>query len=136
MIESAPIVAERQFSRHQIMEFEATLKQAPQFQFEVTHNYARELFIPKDTVLTGKIHRHAHWNVVPKGKIRVITEEGEKLIEGPAVFMSKPGTKRIGYALEDTIWITIHPASEGHFDLGKIEEAVIAPDYQSLEDKQ
>ncbi len=93
--------------------------------------YARELFIPKGVVLTGKIHKTEHINIVSQGKIAVATEDGQKIIEAPCIFVSKPGTKRAGYALEDTTWITIHVTEET--DLMKIEQQVIATDHGEIE---
>ena len=92
--------------------------------------YARELFIPKGSILTGKIHKTEHLNIVSQGVIAVATEEGQKLIKAPCTFVSKPGTKRAGYALEDTTWTTIHVTEET--DLEKIEDQVIAKDYSEV----
>lgn len=92
--------------------------------------YARELRIPKGMVLTGKIHKTEHLNIVSKGRIAVSSIEGRKVIEAPATFVSMPGTKRAGYALEDTVWTTIHVTEET--DLAKIEAEVIAKDYNEM----
>lgn len=92
--------------------------------------YARELFIPAGVVLTGKIHKTRHLNIISKGRIAVATEQGPKVVEAPHIMVSDPGTKRAGYALEDTIWITIHVTEET--DLDKIEQQVIAEDYDDL----
>lgn len=70
--------------------------------------YAREITIPKDVVLTGKIHKFEHLNFLMKGKISVLTEDGIKEITAPAVIPSMPGTKRVGYTHEETIWVTVH----------------------------
>lgn len=96
--------------------------------------YAREIFIPKGTVLTGKIHRTQHLNVVSQGKIRVWTEGGMKTIEAPFTMVSQPGTKRVGYALEDTVWTTFHATNET--DLVKLEEQLIAPSHAVLEEEK
>lgn len=95
--------------------------------------YMREIFIPKGTVLTGKIHRHAHPNVLLKGEVRVFTEDGglEHYV-APMAMISTAGTKRAVLALEDTVWLTFHSVGEER-DLGKIEEIVIAPDYQTYD---
>lgn len=132
-------------TRKQIMRLENALieaKKAAGENFEigntdkecpVTHHfapgmYAREMFIPAGTVLVGKIHRFAHVNTVAKGRIIVATEEGLKEVAAPAVFVSPPETKRAGYAIEDTVWITYHPTEET--DLEKIEQAVILPGFE------
>ena len=91
--------------------------------------YAREIFIPKGHVVVGKIHRHAHLNIISKGKVQVVTEEGKKTLE-PGVFISPAGVKRAVYAIEDTTWTTIHVTEET--DLKKIEDYVIAPSFDAL----
>ncbi len=95
--------------------------------------YARELFIPKGVVMTGKIHKTTHLVIISKGKIAVSNHDGREVIEGPCTFVSYPGAKRAVYALEDTIWTTIHVTEET--DLVKIEQQVIANDYAEIEDK-
>ncbi len=95
--------------------------------------YAREMFIPKGTLIIGKIHRHQHLNIISKGKVVVYTEFGEKHLEGPVTFVSEIGLKRSVFAVEDTLWTTIHLTEfVGEENLGKIEEEVIAPDYQEM----
>lgn len=97
----------------------------------VTHHYApglyaRELFIPAGVVIVGKTHRHAHLNIISKGRIRVVSEFGAREVIAPCSFISEPGIKRAGYALEDTVWTTLHPTDKT--DLAAIEAEVIMPD--------
>lgn len=95
--------------------------------------YAREMFIPKGTLIIGKIHRHQHLNFIQKGKVSVATEFGIKYLEAPCVFVSEEGLKRVVVAEEDTIWVTVHMTKHNsEQDLGKIEEEVIAPTYNEL----
>lgn len=97
------------------------------------HAYAREMFIPKGTVIIGKIHRHQHLNFISKGKVIVITEFGQKHLEAPCTFVSEVGLKRAVYAEEDTLWTTVHLTEHGNEeDLSKIEDEVIAPSYDDL----
>ena len=71
--------------------------------------YAREMSIPEGTLLIGKIHKHRHHNFLMQGSIIVLTEdEGVKLLQAPLMVVSEPGTQRIGYAVTDTIWTTVH----------------------------
>lgn len=95
--------------------------------------YAREMFIPKGTLIIGKIHRHQHLNIISKGKVVVYTEFGEKHLEGPVTFVSEIGLKRSVFAIEDTLWTTIHLTQfVGEENLGKIEDEVISPDYEQM----
>jgi len=95
--------------------------------------YAREMLIPKGTLIIGKIHRHKHLNIISKGKVTVFTEFGEKHLEGPVTFISEIGLKRSVYAVEDTLWTTIHLTEfVGEEHLDKIEQEVIAPSYEEM----
>lgn len=109
--------------RRIIYAVEAKLMELPQVQsvFEPVHRradglYAREIFIPKGTMLTGKIHKRQHMNMIVKGDITVLTEDGVKRIQAPAIIVSEPGTKRLGWAHEDTVWITLHATAETEID--------------------
>jgi hypothetical protein len=90
--------------------------------------YAREIFIPKGTLLTGKIHKTEHLNIVSKGEISVLTEAGPQRVKAPFTIVSLPGTKRVGYAHEDTVWTTIHATTET--DLEKLEAELIAESHE------
>jgi hypothetical protein len=94
--------------------------------------YGRTLSFPRGAIIVGKIHKHAHLNVLSKGDVLVFTESGglERLI-GPKTMVSPPGTKRALLALEDTVWTTVHLTDET--DLEKIEEHVIAKSYEEYD---
>lgn len=123
--------------REKVMRLEEALKQLPQLPEDVHHHFApgvymRELRIPKGAVLTGKIHRTEHLNILASGEISVLTEHGVKRLKAPCVIKSSPGIKRAGYAHEDTVWICVHPTTET--DLAKLEEQLIAPSFEALGD--
>ncbi len=86
--------------------------------------YARELHIPAGCVLSGKTHATEHLNVMC-GDITVVTQDGWKRLTGWHVIKSKPGTMRLGFAHQGTMWITIHPTDET--DLKKLEAELIIP---------
>ena len=93
--------------------------------------YAREMTIPAGVLLTGKIHRYPQVNIVSKGRITVVTEEGMRTVEAPYTFVSPAGVKRLGYAHTDTVWTTLHGTHET--DLEKIEAEFIAPTFEDLD---
>lgn len=115
--------------RAKVNQVEAFMLTLPQVTLKVVHHfsdglYARELHIPKGTILTGKIHKTRNLNIMLQGDLSVLTPEGVKRVQAPFTIVSPPGTKRIAYAHEDTIWTTIHATEET--DLAKIEEQFIA----------
>lgn len=92
--------------------------------------YVREIFIPKGTLIVGKIHKHSHPNFLLHGEVSVMTEEGPKKLKAPLSMISPPGTKRVVYAHEDCVWITVHRTNKTN--LKKIEKEVIAKTYHEL----
>jgi len=93
--------------------------------------YVREILLPKGSLLVGKIHKHSHPNFLMSGDVSVLTEEGSKRLKAPMSMISPAGTKRVVYAHEDTVWVTIHITNKT--DLKDIEEEIIAKDYDELD---
>jgi hypothetical protein len=125
---------DRQQVRAKLFALEAKLLEFPQQELPLEHLfahgvYARKMFIPKGTLLTGKIHKFSHINVVLIGDISVATEFGVQRIKAPAIFVAEPGTKRAGFAHEDTIFINIHGTFET--DIEKLEDELVTNDYQT-----
>lgn len=121
--------------RERIAEIEAVILALPQIEVQLTHRfskgiYARELFIPKGAVLTGKIHKFENLNVISQGDVSVFSIDGVMRVKAPYTFVASPGAKRLIYAHEDTIWTSIHATEET--DLEKIEEEVIAKTYDEV----
>lgn len=115
--------------RDRIHEFESEIRKLPPVDCPIKHHfsegiYAREMFIPKGTVVTGKIHKYENLNIMSKGKLSIRTESGVITVEAPFTVVSPPGTKRIAYAHEDSIWTTIHATSER--DVKIIEQYFVA----------
>lgn len=84
----------------------------PQLAVKLTHHfaqgvYAREGFIPKGTVFTGRVHTQSQINIISKGDISVLTERGLIRMTAPCTLVSPPGAQRAAYAHEDTVWTTI-----------------------------
>ena len=72
-------------------------------------SYGREMTLPAGLVVVGKIHKHAHINVISKGRVQVFTEQAGVLeLAAPCTFVSSPGTKRVVHVLEETVWTTVH----------------------------
>lgn len=91
--------------------------------------YGREMFLPAGMIVVGKIHKHAHVNVISQGCVHVFTEhEGKLELRAPCTFVSSPGTKRAVHVIEDTVWTTVHVTDKT--DLAEIEREVIATDFE------
>jgi hypothetical protein len=128
-------VLTKEAGRAAVLAIEDKIKQLPQIDPPLEHGfapgvYARKMFIKAGVALTGKIHKYAHWNVLLRGRIVIITEKGRREMVAPAMFVSPPGTKRAGYALEDTEWVTIHPTEETNIET--IESQIAVDTYEEL----
>lgn len=103
------------------------LSQPDPLTFHVEHEvcegmYLRKLFIPKDSLVVGRVHRkHCH-NVVASGRISVLTETGSALLDAGFTGMSQPGTQKLGFAHEDTIFINVFRTDKT--DLAEIEAEI------------
>lgn len=111
-------------TREKVLLAEAFLKEQPQLDLKVVHHfskdvYARELHIPADTILTGEIHKFENLNILSKGRMQVLTENGVQEVEAPFTIVSPAGTKRIAYTLTDCVWTTIHGTDETDVDIIK-----------------
>lgn len=116
-------------ARRKLYALEAEVAKLPQVELPLEHHFAdgvyvRTMFIPKGTCLTGKVHRHDCVNIV-HGDISVATENGARRITAlgaPQRFTSPAGTKRAGYAHEDTYWTTVHANPKNQQDLKALED--------------
>lgn len=93
--------------------------------------YIREIFMPRGEIVISKIHKIAHPFFLIKGKISVLSEEGEKLLQAPYYSVTPAGTKRILYTHTNSIVVTVHRTFET--DLKKIEAEIIAKSFDELE---
>ncbi len=94
--------------------------------------YVRHLFIPKDTILTGAMHKGACINILASGVIAVATTDDSEItpMKGCHIFPADGGIKRIGVTYSDVHWITAHKteaqskdaAFNDLFDCGSILE--------------
>lgn len=93
--------------------------------------YVREIFNPAGALIITKIHKKTHPFFLLKGSMLIATENGIEQIEAPYQGMTKAGTKRAIYALEDVIFITVHATDKT--DLEEIEEEIISKDFEEFD---
>ena len=120
--------------RDKVMAAEAYMKLQPQVEIAVKHYfshgvYAREITIPAGVMLTGEIHKFENLNILSKGEMSVLTENGMQRVSAPFSVVSPAGTKRIALTHSECIWTTIH----GTFstDIDEIKNYFIAADEQA-----
>jgi len=102
---------------HRVKRLEKALNQAPQVDCPVRHYfapgmYAREIRIPKGTVLVGAVHKTENLAVLSAGKLQLVTDDGTVEISAPHTLTVKPGQKNCALALEDAVWTNFFPTDE------------------------
>ena len=121
-----------------LIELENKLSELEQVEIPIIHDfmggvYVRQMLAPKDTLIIGKRHRHETCNILLSGKLSVYVGANEpvKHIEGPCIFKSESGAKKMGYTHTDVIFLNIHPTIET--DLDKIEAEFIISEEEYME---
>lgn len=93
--------------------------------------YMRTIHVPAGALVVGMIHRFAHFCVITKGIVSVLTEDGAFRREAPFIFRSPAGAKRLVFHHADTDWTTFHATKLT--DVGRIEKQIIVPTFAALE---
>lgn len=94
--------------------------------------YMREITIPKDSTLTGKIHKTEHMCILSKGDVSVFTDQGIKRLKASSVVHSMPGMKRVMYAHEESVWINVHHNPDNIKDLEEIEKHYVTETFEQF----
>jgi len=108
-----------------VEEAEKAMLQLPQVDCPLVHHFGpnlciREVFMPKGTMAVGHKQKFKHMNVLLKGKVMMLNEDGStKILEAPFIFEGEPGRK-IGYVLEDMVWQNIYATDSK--DSNEVEE--------------
>lgn len=96
----------------------------PQVECPLRHSfspgvYMREMFAPAGTFIIGNEHLTEHFNVILAGRLRLKMNGKVKELSAPYSFISKAGTMKMAYVIEDLHFMTIHPTDET--DVDKLE---------------
>lgn len=92
--------------------------------------YARQLWRPKGTLIVGKTHRTGCMNFLMTGHLTVWSNGETRDYIAPAVWASTGGAKRVTFAREDSLLVTVHATNET--DLDKLEAELIVPELEML----
>lgn len=93
--------------------------------------YIRRLFVPKGSLIVGRIHKHECINIVEKGDISVLTESGYKRVTAGFTIVSPAGIQKVGYAHEDTVFTNVFRTDET--DVSKIEDVLTWTSYEVMD---
>lgn len=122
-----------------ILAVEQELLKYPQHDLPVEHHrvkgvYARSLFIPAGTLLTGKIHNFESIGILAQGTLRITNGEDSVVVSAPYVTVDKPGIKRLGYAETDCVFISVHRTDAEN--IPDIENELVSDTFEEYETKK
>jgi len=102
--------------------------------FPLTHSfsdgvYIREMSMLKDGVVIGRIHNRSHTWFLMKGKLKIANEDGVKTYSAPTYVNASSGAKRVIIALEDSVFVNVHPNPENITDTDELERILTCETY-------
>ena len=117
-----------QFDKDSFMDaYESHAKNMPQVEMQ-TENvlfggiYTRRIIIPKGCLITGATHKIDSIAIQIYGDINILNDDGsESRLTGYTAICSKAGTRRMGYAHEESMWVGIYPTNAEDIDSAMIE---------------
>jgi quercetin dioxygenase-like cupin family protein len=88
--------------------------------------YVRQMTMKAGHVVVGAIHNHQHVWFLLTGHVS-INNNGEVIdYVAPCYTVSEPGSKRVIYAHEDSIFVNIHKNPLNVKDIKKLEEEIVS----------
>lgn len=88
--------------------------------------YIRELIVPAGTFIIGHHHKSAHMNVMLKGRVINLNEDGTTSeMQAGAVYKCEGGRK-VGLVLEDMVWQNIYPNPDNETDFDVLENRFVS----------
>ena len=93
----------------------------------ITHKFADQLYIRQmdmkaGQIVVGAIHNHLHVWFLMTGRV-LINNNGEKIEHiAPCYTVSEPGSRRVIYAVEDSIFVNVHKNPTNTKDIKELEK--------------
>jgi len=117
--------------REKILTLEREIGKLPQYDCPLKHYfvdglYVREIFIPAGCALVGYIHMQPCITTVSRGKIVISDVHTTRLVEAPFTMSVQPGSKKAGYAIEDTVWSDAYVNVDNETCIEKLEARLTA----------
>ena len=95
--------------------------------------YVREMKFKKDSAVVGAIHKHLHVWFLLYGHLFIATEGSQEEYVAPCYVVAKPGSKRVIYAAEDSLFVNIHANPKNITDIEELEKQLVSLTYEDYE---
>ena len=95
--------------------------------------YVRQMSMKPGSVVVGAIHKHLHVWFLLTGHLAVSTEDAIEEFIAPCYVVADPGSKRVIYAIEDSIFVNIHKNPKNIKDIEKLEKEIVSLTFEDYE---
>ena len=111
----------------------------PEDLWEYKHSFAEGLYLREMRMKKGQlgfsaIHKHSYGFFLLSGLLASSKEEGVEEFVGPCYIISPQGAKRIVYALEDCIIVTVHANPTNTKDLDELAKINVVFNWDEYEE--
>ena len=96
--------------------------------------YIRQMDMQAGSVVIGAIHNHLHAWFLLTGSLAVVTEDTTEEFISPCYVLATPGSKRVIYALEDSIFVNVHKNPDNIKDIKKLEDEIVSLTFEDYEE--
>lgn len=96
--------------------------------------YIRQMDMQADSMVVGAIHNHLHVWFLLTGHLMVITEDTTEEFIAPCYVLATPGSKRVIYAMEDSIFVNAHKNPNNIKDIKKLEDEIVSLTFEDYEE--
>jgi len=95
--------------------------------------YVRQMDMMAGSAVIGAIHNHLHVWFLLTGKLAVATENSVEEFISPCYVLAEPGSKRVIYAIEDSIFVNVHKNPNNIKDIDKLEKEIVSLTFEKYE---
>ena len=95
--------------------------------------YIRQMDMKAGSAVVGAIHNHLHVWFLLTGRLAVATEDSIEEFVAPCYVLATPGSKRVIYAIEDSIFVNIHKNPDNIKDIDKLELEIVSKTFEEYE---
>jgi hypothetical protein len=89
--------------------------------------YCREMHVPADTMIVGKVHKSEHFFMLLAGEMTLICDGFRQRVAAPFISVSQPGMKRAGYAHSECVCANVHCVGDVR-DMEAVEALLVEQD--------
>jgi|TARA_R110000823_G_C15583893_1_gene463387 hypothetical protein len=97
----------------------------------LTHDFADQLYIRRmdmvaGSIVAGAIHNHKHVWFLLTGKLSIYSNDKLEDYIAPCYVISEPGTKRLIYAHEPSVFVNVHKNPSNTTDIKELEKEIVS----------